>query len=186
MKKSEIKKIYEKFKVPQNIILHMQKVAEICGILADKLDEKRTTGIGKTASARGATGAHGMRIKKNILIKSALLHDVFKPDGKHHATKMANYLRKIGEKSMANLVEKHDFWQIDNLKTWDEKILYYADKRAYEDKLVSLQTRIDEGRKRNPGKISSEVIETEKKMKKLEKEFNLDVLQKRPDIYRRR
>ena len=88
---------------------------------------------------------------------------------------MADYLRKIGEKSMADLVEKHDFWQIDTLKTWEEKILYYADKRVYEDTLVSLQTRIDEGRKRNPGKISPEVIETEEKMKKLEKQFR-DIL----------
>lgn len=136
----------------------MQKVAEICVDLCDEFKKKK------------------IKVHKNLIIKSALLHDVFKPSGKDHSKKMADYLSKIGEKSMANLVEKHDFWQIDNLKTWDEKILYYADKRAYEDQLVTLQKRIDEGRKRNPGKTSPEVIETEEKMKKLEKEFNLDIL----------
>lgn len=137
----------------------MQKVAEICGDLCDKFKKKK------------------IKVRKNLIIKSALLHDVFKTSGKDHAKKMADYLREIGEKEMANLVEKHDFWQIDNLKTWDEKILYYADKRAYEDQLVSLQTRIDEGRKRNPGKISTEVAETEEKMKDLEKEFKNIILQ---------
>lgn len=146
--------IYEKFSVPQNVILHMQKVAEVCGKLCDEFKKKK------------------IKVRKNLIIKSALLHDVFKTSGKDHAKKMADYLREIGEKEMANLVAKHDFWQIDNLKTWDEKILYYADKRAYEDQLVSLQTRIDEGRKRNTGKISQEVIETEEKMKKLDQQFS--------------
>ncbi len=157
MKKSEIKKIYEKFSVPQNIILHMQKVAELSGVLADRAKEK------------------GIKVRKNIIIKSALIHDVFKPDGKHHAKKMADYLMEINERSMANLVEKHDFWQIDKLKTWDEKILYYADKRAYEDCVVSLQTRIDEGRKRNPGTLSEEVIKIEEKMKELERDLSMKI-----------
>jgi len=152
MKKSEIKKIYEKFSVPQNIILHMEKVAEICGNLCDEFKKKK------------------IKVRKTLIIKSALVHDVFKTSGKDHAKKMADYLNKIGEKSMANLVEKHDFWQIDNLKTLDEKILYYADKRAYENEEVSLKRRILESRKRYPNP-SEEVLETEKKIFKLEKEL---------------
>ncbi|MDP2642583.1 MAG: HD domain-containing protein [Candidatus Peregrinibacteria bacterium] len=152
MKKSDIKIIYEKFKVPQNIIFHMQKVAKICEKLAEEFAKKK------------------IKIRKNLIIKSALVHDVFKTSGKDHAKKMADYLRKIGEKEMANLVEKHDFWQIDNLKTWDEKILYYADKRTYENQEVSLKRRIEESRKRYPHP-SKEVLETERKMFKLEKEF---------------
>lgn len=152
MKKSEIEKIYEKFSVPQNIILHMQKVAEICGDLCDEFKKKK------------------IKVRKNLIIKSALLHDVFKTSGKDHAKKMADYLREIGETQMANLVEKHDFWQIDNLKTWDEKILYYADKRAYENEKVSLKRRIEESRKRYPNP-SKEVLEAEKKMFELEEEF---------------
>lgn len=156
MKKSEIKKIYEKFQVPQNIILHMQKVAEICGKLCDEFKKKK------------------IKVRKTLIIKSALLHDVLKLEGKNHAKLMADYLCEIGEKEIANLVEKHDFWQIDNLQTWDEKILYYADKRAYENEEVSLKRRISESRKRysNPSK---EVLETEKKMFKLEKELLLKI-----------
>lgn len=130
----------------------MQKVAELCENLADECEKKK------------------IKIRKNILIKSALLHDVFKTQGKDHAKKMADYLRKIGEKEMANLVEKHDFWQIDNLKTWEEKILYYADKRVYEDKIVSLKRRIAESRKRYPNP-SKEVLSAERKMFELEAEL---------------
>jgi hypothetical protein len=75
---------------------------------------------------------------------------------------------------MANLVEKHDFSQIDNLKTLEEKILYYADKRVYENKIVSLQTRIDESRKKYPN-ISKEVLETEDKMKNLERNLSTKI-----------
>ncbi len=152
MKKSDIKLIYEKFSVPQNIILHMQKVAEICGILCDEFEKKK------------------IKVRKTLIVKSALLHDVLKLEGKEHAKKMADYLTKIGEKSMANLVEKHDFWQIDNLKSWEEKILYYADKRAYENEEVSLKRRIAESRKKYPNP-SKEVLAEEKKMFELEQEF---------------
>jgi len=153
MKKSEIKKIYEKFLVPQNVILHMQKVAEICGNLCNEFRKRK------------------IKVRKTLIIKSALLHDVFKTSGKDHAKKMADYLRSIGEKEMANLVEKHDFWQIDNLKTLDEKILYYADKRVYENEEVSIKRRIQESRKRYPNP-SKEVLEMERKMFKLDQQFS--------------
>ena len=48
---------------------------------------------------------------------------------------------------IANLVKKHDFFAIDNLNTWEEKIMYYADKRVDGDNVVSLKKRFKEGNK---------------------------------------
>lgn len=185
MNKSQIQKIYKKFHTPKNIIKHMEKVAELCGILADEFEKK------------------GIKIDKDILISSALLHDAlrvcdirnYKPfDLKKNATKKdlqtwenlrqkykkighekatAEILKEMGEKKIAKLILKHDFYMIDKLKTWEEKILYYADKRVDHDKIVSLKKRFKEGKKRNNGpgddfgfieKIENKIITLEKEM----------------------
>ena len=66
-----------------------------------------------------------------------------------HIKAIAQILTKRGEDEVANLVTKHGFFEIDNLNTWEEKIMYYADKRVDGEKIVSLEKRFREGRKRN-------------------------------------
>lgn len=185
MTDAEIKKIYKKYKTPNSIIDHMETVAKVCGILAD------------------AANANGLKVNKEILIKAAKLHDAVRPcdfrdfnedELKHkhttkdievwkglrdqygkigHAKAMANILTKMGEHEVAHLVEVHDFNQIDNLKTLEEKIIYYADKRVDKDQIVTLDYRMSEGKKRNFREGDDEknrqlII---KKIKKLEQEL---------------
>ncbi|MEK7085852.1 MAG: hypothetical protein AAB953_02450, partial [Patescibacteria group bacterium] len=71
------------------------------------------------------------------------------------------------------LIAGHGFFSIWKLKTWEEKILYYADKRVDHDKVVDLKKRFEEGRKRNftPKDDMELVLKTEKEIEKLEKEF---------------
>lgn len=185
MTQKEILKIYKEFHVPKHVIKHMKKVKDVCGILADSFIKK------------------GINIDKKNLKYAALLHDAlricdfrdFNPNKipqkvtkndikiwkflrikygkKGHTKAMAEILYKIGEGILANLVEKHDFLVIDDLKTWEEKIIFYGDKRVDGDKIVSLEKRFKEGRKRNV-KNKKEALLTdkiEKKIKKLEKEF---------------
>ncbi len=185
MNQKEILKIYKDFNVPKHVIRHMKKVKEICEILADCFIKK------------------GIKIDKKNLKYAALLHDVlricdfrdFDPDkfdqkvtkydikkwkylrskyGKiGHVKAMEQILNKIGEKKLAILVKKHDFFEIDNLHTWEEKIIFYADKRADGDKIVILEKRFKEGRKRN-AKNKEEILkakEIEEKVKKLEREL---------------
>ncbi|MEK7127051.1 MAG: tRNA (adenosine(37)-N6)-threonylcarbamoyltransferase complex ATPase subunit type 1 TsaE, partial [Patescibacteria group bacterium] len=57
---NSLQEIYKEFHVPRHIIKHMEMVAKVCGILADKLIEK------------------GKKIDKKTLIEAALLHDVLK------------------------------------------------------------------------------------------------------------
>jgi 5'-deoxynucleotidase YfbR-like HD superfamily hydrolase len=189
MTKTEINKFYKTYRVPKNIIAHMQKVAEICEILADKFEKK------------------GIEIDKELLISAALLHDAirvcdmkeFKPlelDPKAteediaiwkelrllygkigHEMAVSRLLRFMGEPNVAGLILKHDFYRIDNLNTWEEKILYYADKRVDHDKIVTLQTRFVEGRKRNNDKDDNfdKIDAIEQKIYLLEKELIAEI-----------
>lgn len=177
--------MHDRFRVPKHVIAHMEKVAYVCEVLAKALVEK------------------GEKIDVNILVAAALLHDVLrvcdfrKMNEKSfrqkiskedrltwkilrkkyghigHEKAMEKILLEMGEKELANLVSKHDFWRIDHLKGWEEKILYYADKRVEADKIVSLKERFKKGVKRNAKKDDDQNLRknTEKKTFELEKSF---------------
>lgn len=185
MIKSEIKKLYKKFHVPIHIIEHMEKVCEI----AEK--------IGKSMEGKG------IKINLKNLRNAALTHDILricdfkvttgetfkqkideedrrkwedlrKKYGKLGHTKAATkILEKMGEPEIAKIVETHDFFSITKLKTWEQKILYYADKRVDYNEIVSLKERFKRGRQRNTKKKQAnyKIKETEKKVQQLEKEI---------------
>jgi len=54
---------------------------------------------------------------------------------------------------LALTIKKHKYTAIldgeKKPKTWEEKLVYYADKRVMHDKVVSLEERLKEGHKRN-------------------------------------
>lgn len=184
-----IEEIYEKFRVPKHVIAHMQGVKRVAEKLADKLIEK------------------GEKIDKKLLLTAALIHDALRVcdfrefDINHfheevrdedlkiweglqekygkigHEKAMSQVLTKMGETQLANIIEKHDFWRIDDLETWEEKILYYADKRVDGAKIVTLEKRFEEGTKRNgrPGEDNELRKAVEAKIYKLEKEINISI-----------
>ncbi|MBD3360734.1 HD domain-containing protein [Candidatus Peregrinibacteria bacterium] len=194
MNKEKIQQIYKKFHVPKHIIKHMKKVAEVCRALSDAFEKK------------------GVNIDKNKLIQAALLHDVLrmcdfkdldpknipqkvsdedievwkglrnKYGKKGHTSAMSEILEKMGERKIADLINKHDFFSVNELKTWEEKILFYSDKRVSGAKIVTLKERFREGKKRNMRKKDSlkKVKNTENKIIQLEKEI-INVLGKLPD-----
>lgn len=185
MNKARILQIYKEYHTPPNIIAHMKQVAKICENLADRCEQKN------------------IKINKALLLNAALLHDSLRVcdirnynpyEIKKNATKedlrvwgdlrdkyhkighekaIAKILKGIGESKLANLILKHDFYLIDELKTWEEKILYYADKRVDRDKIVTLKKRFKEGKKRNngPGDDFKLIESIEKKIIILEKEL---------------
>ena len=185
MTKSEISKLYKTYHVPKSIISHMKQVANVCKILANKFEGK------------------GIKINKKILINTALTHDVFRVcdikdynpknlDPKAtkkdieiwqelrdsykkigHEMAISRLLRNMGEYDLAGIIMKHDFYRIDQLKTWEEKLLYYADKRVDFDTIVDLKIRFEEGRKRNSDANSNfeKIVDTEQKVILLEKEI---------------
>lgn len=185
MKRAEILKLYEEFRVPPHVIGHMQQVSKVCETLADSFIK------------------NGIKIKKKSLLDAALVHDVlrvcdfleFKPKsfpqkaskediavwkelrekyGKiGHIKAIDQVLKDRGEREIAHLVTKHGFFEVNNLNTWEEKIMYYADKRVDGVNIVSLDERFSEGRKRNmkDDDIDELLLETEIQVKNLEEEF---------------
>jgi len=185
MIEKDIEEIYKEFHVPHHIINHMKAVANVCEILCRALREK------------------GIKVNIKLVKKAALLHDVLRVcdinsfDDKYfsshkkrgdipvwkelrekygkigHEKAMAKVLKDRGQEDLAKLVSKHAFFEIDNLKNWEEKILYYADKRIDRDKIVSLKKRFEEGSKRNR-KIDDDhkkIAQYENRVYLLEEEF---------------
>ncbi len=165
MDQKSIEEIYKKFSTPDHVIRHMQKVAYVCGKIADMMLEK------------------GIAIDKELVITAALLHDTLRTIP-HHEEAMAKFLSSQGKKALANLVKKHGFFSVDELKTWEEKILYYADKRVNHDQIVSLKQRFLEGKKRSSvlNDNSEKVRSTEEKVFGLEQEI-VKALGKRIDKF---
>lgn len=138
MKYKLIEDLYKENKVPANIIRHMQKVAKVCKYLAKNINN---TGI-ESANA-------------DTIEKAALLHDIKKLDTDsriNHEENAAATLIKLGEKQIAEVIRKHGFdsplKESDRPDTIEEKILYYADKRVLHDKIVTIEQRLEDGRKR--------------------------------------
>lgn len=187
MNEEKIKNIYKKYHVPKHVVSHMRQVKKVSSKLIKSFTEKK------------------YKIDKENILNAALLHDVLricdfkkidaenfhqkitkkditvwknlrqKYGKKGHIKSMYEMLKKMGEMSLAILVKKHDFFAVNNLKTLEEKILYYSDKRVDRDKIVTLKHRFEEGRKRNLKSTNKKYLEkvrqTEKQILKLEKEF---------------
>lgn len=145
MNKRQITLLYKELNVPENIIAHMKQVHFVCEKLINAFTKNH------------------IKIEKKNILNAALLHDIFRTENECHAQKAADFLSHRGEKSVAKLVEKHNFFSIDELKTWEEKILYYADKRVDRDRIVPLNRRFD--------KYENRDLETEEKVQILENEF---------------
>lgn len=97
-----------------------------------------------------------------------------KYSGRHHAEVGAEILREKRFQEVAEVVRKHRFLQIEEgFETWEEKIVYYADKRVKHAKIVTLQERLKEGRQRNaPETADSQKAEAlDQKVFTLEKEI---------------
>lgn len=94
--------------------------------------------------------------------------------GIHHADVGADILAERGFDEVANVVRKHRFTQIERgLDTWEEKLVYYADKRAKHDKIVPLGERLADGKIRNliETNTTEESLMLDKKIHLLEEEI---------------
>lgn len=67
-----------------------------------------------------------------------------------HEEAAARILEERGFPDVASLIRKHRYIQIlEGLNSWEEKLLYYADKRTKHDQVVPLKERLSDGRRRN-------------------------------------
>ena len=136
----QIIKWYKELDTPDNIIDHVILVNKISNFLAKKLVEK------------------GVEVNLELVDASSLVHDLDKwlcvNDEKiNHGFKTEEILKEKGYPELGYYARQHrGDLIVHGLKTWEEKIVFYADKRAQGDKIVSLQERFDYINKRYPAK----------------------------------
>ncbi len=81
----------------------------------------------------------------------------------HHGEAASEILRERGFISCADVVERHKSRAIfEELRTFEEKIVYLADKKVLHDKIVTIAQRLEDGRVRHN-------LKNEELQKKLEK-----------------
>ncbi|MBQ0018793.1 MAG: histidine phosphatase family protein [Clostridiales bacterium] len=141
LNETQIQRIYRKWEVPDHIIRHMKGVADYQDKLLDRLEEK------------------GIRYDRDALRKAALLHDIRRlyPD---HAEEAGTFVREWGYPEVASLIANHhsacSYEIVEENETSScgngerllhaEDILFYADKRVREDRVVSVAERFEASR----------------------------------------
>jgi len=119
-------------KTPSNIIEHCKTVCKVAEEIVDNLIK------------------NGTQVNKELVIAGALLHDVERAKD-DHVIRGANLVRKLGYPEVAKIIEKHTIYKIKNTnqpKTVEEKIVFYSDKRAKGNEIVSLEERYMDIKKR--------------------------------------
>ncbi len=125
----ECEKILKKFEVPDNILRHSRLVEKIALFLAKKLIEK------------------GEKVDLELIRAAAILHDIDKIKTKETGNhgKLAYDFLKEKYPEVAEVIISHLFHRsaIVPLDSWEKKLVYYADCRVNDDKLVSFEERVN-------------------------------------------
>lgn len=127
---AEISRLYQKYQTPEQVIRHMRKVAEVADRLMDGMK------------------MCGSRVR---VMQACLLHDLCRAE-KQHARVSAEVIRKEGYPAIAALVAVHHQAAYSEREAQgpltEAELLFYADKRVQEDRLVSVEERFRESRKK--------------------------------------
>lgn len=158
---------------PRNIYLHSRKVNAIAMFIAKKLIEK------------------GEKIDLYLVDMGSMLHDISKYKEVKYGNTLArhtfeayNTLIVKGYPIVARIALRHGLDEVlckkYGLKTWEEIIVYYADKRVNHDKVVSLDERLKYLKETygiNSKRSMEKIKAVEKPLKELEKQIfkNLDL-----------
>lgn len=156
----EVENLWDKYHVPENVRSHCRKVAEVAVKVGNKLKKS------------------GENINLNLLEKAALLHDLartvnFKHPEKHPGASCEDIsfwqdlIKKYGNRGheevaedflkdkypeLAKIVGSHAAMHkimCNDIKSWEIKILIYADSRVLHDKIVSLNERYADTKERH-------------------------------------
>src|SRR3989338_167483 len=125
--KEECLKILKESSVPDNIIAHLKAVCEFSMKIVDILETK------------------GINVNRDLVAAAALLHDIKKLAPGNHVIEGFEFVKSLGYPEVALIIKKHGLADLKDEgcvpKTWEEKIVFYADKRIKNDKVVSVDER---------------------------------------------
>jgi len=119
--------ILKRNKVPENVISHSVTVADLAVNIAAKLQQR------------------GINVNLALVKAASLLHDI-KRLSSDHSRDGARFLKDAGFIHVAEIVRKHGLKDLNlgvHPQTLEEKIVFYADKRVAEDRIVSIRERFD-------------------------------------------
>jgi uncharacterized protein len=117
--------------MPAHIQNHSRLVCRVALVLADGLI------------------AAGVPINRELVLASALLHDITKPrsfeTGENHAQTGGEYLARLGFPEVGDIIRQHvvlDHYSQEAAPT-EAEIVNYADKRVLHDQVVPLDDRME-------------------------------------------
>jgi putative nucleotidyltransferase with HDIG domain len=166
--------LLNKHEVPGLVQRHSVVVSNVALYLAQKLKES------------------GLDVNIRLVEGASLLHDIAKiktlndKNPLSHCEEGKRIILEEGlDPRLADIIEKHCLPYIldSRLKTWEEKIIYYADKRVNHETIVSLDERFRYLRRRYPQSMDM-INRTEPLVQELEKEIFSRVGEKPEIIFR--
>lgn len=164
MTESTLHNLLQQYRTPKHVLAHMRKVAAVALFLGQKL--KQNGHEIDLIVLRQAALLHDILklcdfpeldltyfdqdvTAEDIEFWSRLVKSCHK-DG--HVVAAYNMLMDLGEKRLAVIVRRHGFRSliepVNRPETWEEKLIYYADKRVKHDQVVSAKERLRDGRER--------------------------------------
>ena len=150
--REECLQILKASNVPANIIAHTKAVCDFSMKICDVLEKRK------------------IKINRELVAAAALLHDIKKLSDGEHEIEGAKYIESLGYPEVGMLIKKHglkhSFEDEFKPKTWEEKILFYSDKRVQNDKIVSLEARFEYIKQRYKRDIVDREIELTKNIEK--------------------
>jgi uncharacterized protein len=156
--------IIKKYHVPPNIVKHSLATAKLAVFLAKKLKEKdiavdvelveRACLLHDVARICEVKESDYNNIGMTVTEQEKTAWDKLKTEYKAAGHEDTAYeLLKEQYPVLALTIKKHRYVSLldenDRPDTWEEKIVYYADKRVMHDKIVTLKERLDEAHQRN-------------------------------------
>jgi len=163
--------IIKKYHVPPNIVKHSLAAAKLAVFLAEKLKEKDMAvdvelveracllhDIARICEVKESDYNNiGMTVteqRRRASCGEKTVWDKLKTEYKaaHHED-IAYELLKEQYPVLALTIKKHRYVSVldesDRPDTWEEKIVYYADKRVMHERIMSLKERLDDAHQRN-------------------------------------
>lgn len=161
--------IWERFKTPDNVRRHCKVVSDVASFLAFSLKQK------------------GIEVDVSLVEKAGLVHDALKQlefahkssdkDREYWLSLKEEYAESCpqemnvheyaisrffsSDKKLSDILKRHGYEAMrdDPPRTWEEKLVNYADKRVMHAEIVSLKERFDDGHKRygNNPKMTSAI-----------------------------
>lgn len=156
--------ILEEYRVPPHIVKHSLAVAKLAVFLAQRLKEKgiainielveRSCLMHDVARVCDLEESDYHKFEQNYSQEDRAKWQQLRAKYKSTDHEYAAYdILKDKYPALALTIRKHRYMSMLDEKerpgTWEEKLVYYADKRVMHERIVSLRKRLTDGHKRN-------------------------------------